>query len=81
MLYNIVLISAKHQHESATGARVPSLLDLPPASHPIPSLQVVTEPGLSPLSYTANSHSFCLFLILKDMNVSGKESEVLFSMS
>lgn len=35
-----MFVSAIHQRESATGIRVPSLLNLPPTSHPIP-LQVV----------------------------------------
>ena len=35
MLYNIVLISATHHHESAIdNIYVPSLLNLPPTSHP-----------------------------------------------
>ena len=38
LLYNIVLVSAIHQHESATGIYVPCLLNLPPISHPIPPL-------------------------------------------
>ena len=35
MLYNIVLVSATHHHESAIdNIYVPSLLNLPPTSHP-----------------------------------------------
>ena len=46
-MYNIVLISAKYQHESTTGIHMfPSLLNLPLTSHPIPPLQVVTEPWI-----------------------------------
>ena len=40
LLYKIVLVSAVHQHESATGIQtyVLSLLSLPLTSHPIPPL-------------------------------------------
>ena len=40
LLYNIVLISARRQHESALGIQKspPSLLNLPPTSHPISPL-------------------------------------------
>ena len=40
---------------------VPSLLSLSAPSHPIPPLLVVTDPGLTSLSHTANSR--CLFHI------------------
>ena len=50
MPHTIVLVPAIHQHESATGIRVS-----PPsrASHPIPALEVVTEPRFQlPDSYS-----------------------------
>lgn len=50
MPHNIVLFPAIHQHESATGIRMS-----PPsrASHPIPALEVVTEPPFQlPDSYS-----------------------------
>ena len=46
MLYNIVLVSSIHQHESSTGDRytyVPSLLNLHATSYPIPPLWVIAE--------------------------------------
>ena len=44
MLYNVLLVSDVHQHESVPGIHVPALLNLPPTSHPIPPLWVVTKP-------------------------------------
>ena len=48
LLYSIVLVSAKHQHESALSMSVslPSWTSLP-----IPPFCVVTEPGLSSLKF------------------------------
>ena len=44
LLYNIGLVSAIHQCESAVGyTYAPSFLNLPPIFHPIPPLWVVTE--------------------------------------
>ena len=44
LLYSVGLGSVIHQHESVTGhTYVPSLLKLPPTSHPIPLLRAVTE--------------------------------------
>ena len=41
---NIVLVSAMNQHESAIGIHiVPSLLNLPFTSHPIPPFYTITE--------------------------------------
>ena len=37
------MASAIHQHESAIGVHVPSLLNPPPPALPTPSLQAVTE--------------------------------------
>ena len=37
------MASAIHQHESAIGVHVPSLLNPPPPAFPTPSLQAVTE--------------------------------------
>jgi len=42
--------------ESAIGIHEPSLLNLPPTPHPIPSLSVVTDTGFIFLCHTANSH-------------------------
>ena len=58
MLYNTVLVSAKHQHESAIGIHtyVPSLLNLPAPPSPSHSARLSQSPGLSFLSHTANSH-------------------------
>ena len=57
LLYNIVLVSALHQHESAIGTHMSprSGTSLPPPtlSHP-PRLS--QSPGLSFLSHTENSH-------------------------
>ena len=50
MLYNIVLVSAKHQYESATGTHVSLPLESP---HPSRSSQ---SPGLSSLSHSANPY-------------------------
>ena len=50
LLYSIVLVSAIHQHESATGISVPSLLNLPPISHPSRESQ---SSGLSSLCHRA----------------------------
>ena len=44
LLYRILLFSVKPQHESAIGLHIMlSLLNLPPISLPIPSLEVDTE--------------------------------------
>ena len=43
MLYNVVLVSAIHQHEPAIGIACLLPLEPPSHSHPIPSLEVVTE--------------------------------------
>ena len=43
MLYNVLLVSDVHQHESVPGIHVPALLGLPPTPHPIPPLWAVTE--------------------------------------
>ena len=58
LLYNIVLVSAIHQHESATGyTYVPSLLNLPRTSDPtVPLSGCHRTPGLNSLHHTANSH-------------------------
>ena len=58
-IYNIVLVSAMHQHESATGIHMfpPSVLPfhLPPHPTPIP-LGCHRVPDLSSLHHTANFH-------------------------
>ena len=56
MLYNIVLVSAIHQHESAIGIHMSSPMNLPPTSHPFPPCRLLQSPSLSSLSHTANSH-------------------------
>ena len=43
MVYNIVLVSAIQQHESAISIYLPSFLKLTPLSYPILALSVVTE--------------------------------------
>ena len=53
LLYSVVLVSAIHQHESATGIYVPSLLNLPPISHPIPPPRESQSSGLSSLYHRA----------------------------
>ena len=57
MLYNIVLVSAIHQHKSATGIHMspPCRTSSPPPtpSHP---LGCHRAPGLSSLHHTAHSH-------------------------
>ena len=66
LLYNIVLISAIHQHESATGIHYdPSLLNPPPISHPIPNFRLSQSTRLSSLCYTVNSH--WLFILYMEM--------------
>ena len=57
MLYNTVLVSAIHHHESAIGVHVssPSGTSLPPPS-PSQLSTLLQSPGLSSLSHTANSH-------------------------
>ena len=66
-----MLVSAIHQHESATGIHMsirPPLLNTPHISLLIPPLSVVTEHWVEPslLCYTANSH---LLSILHKENV------------
>ena len=57
MLYNIVLISAIHQHELAIGTHVPLPLETPShlPLHPT-HLDCHRAPGWSSLRHTANSH-------------------------
>ena len=63
MLYNIALVSAKHQHKSAIYTYVPSLLNFPSTCLPIPPLLVVTEPGVEevwvPESHSKLTLAFC----------------------
>ena len=56
LLYSIVLVSAKYQHESTTGIPMspPSWISLPPPSQSHPS-RLLESPNLSSLSHTANS--------------------------
>ena len=56
MPYNSVLVSATHQHESAIGIHVSSLLNLPPTSHSMPPSRLLQGLGLSSLGHTADSH-------------------------
>ena len=69
MLYSIVLVSAKHQHESSIGIHMSHLswVSLPPLlpSQPCRFLQ---SPGLSSLSHTTNSHWLSILHMV--MNVS-----------
>ena len=57
LLYNVVLVSAIHQHESAIGIHMssPSWTSLPPPTPSHPS-RLSQSTGLSSLSHTANSH-------------------------
>ena len=56
-VYNIVLVSALHQHESARDIHMslPSWASFPPPTPSHPS-RLSQSPGLSTLSNTANSH-------------------------
>ena len=56
MPYNSVLVSATHQHQSAIGIHVSSLLNLPPTSHSMPPSRLLQGLGLSSLGHTADSH-------------------------
>ena len=62
LLYNVVLFSATHQHESAIGLHMspPSWASLPPPSPSHPS-RLSQSPGLSSLHHTANSPWLCIF--------------------
>ena len=44
LLYTSLSVSAKHQHESATGVLCPLVLSLSPVSLHIPPLWIITEP-------------------------------------
>ena len=57
ILYNIMLVSAIHQHESAIGIPMSphSWTSFPPSTSSHPS-RLLQSPGLSSLSHTANSH-------------------------
>ena len=62
MLYNVVLVSALQQCESAIGIQVSSLLDLPSHLAPYPTpLGCHTAPDLSSMYYTVNFHRLCNF--------------------
>ena len=65
LLHNIVLASAIHSYESATGIPVslPSLTFLPPPTPSCPS-RSLRNPGLSSLSYTVNSHWLPILLVV-----------------
>ena len=57
LLYRILLFSVKPQHESAIRyTYVPSLLNLPPISHPSHPSRLIHRPCLSSLRQTANFH-------------------------
>ena len=57
MFYSIALFSIKHPHESTIGLPIspPTWTSLPPPS-PSNLSRLLLNPGLSSLSYTANSH-------------------------
>ena len=61
LLYNVVLFSATHQHESAIGIHTspPSWASLPPPTPSHPS-RLSQSPGCS-LHHTANSPWLCIF--------------------
>ena len=65
LLHNIVLASAIHPYESATGIPVslPSLTFLPPPTPSCPS-RSLRNPGLSSLSYTVKSHWLPILLVV-----------------
>ena len=69
MLYNIVLASTTYQYESATGIHIPSVLNPPPISRPVPPLEVVTE-------HYWSKFSLAIYFTYGDIYVS-----VLFSQS
>ena len=54
MLSSVVLVSATHHHESATGVHVPSLLNPRPAPGRIPPLWVVSGPRVVRLGLCGN---------------------------
>ena len=62
MLYNIVLASATYQHESATGVYEHLLAPESP-SHPILSLQVVTD-NWTELPVSHSKCPLALYLVL-----------------
>ena len=89
MLYNIVMVFAKHQHESATGAHVfPILNPVPPPSpyHPSGSSQCTSpkdpvsciKPGLAVCFTYGNIHDSMLFSQIIPPSPSPTESKSLF---
>ena len=56
LLYNIVLVSATHQHESAIGIICPLSLSPPSPPHPIHPSGLPQSTTLSSLRFTAISH-------------------------
>ena len=73
MLYSIVFVSIKHQHESAIGLLMcpPSWTSIPPPSPSHPSRRLLPSPSLNSLSYTANFHWLSILYMV--MNLDCKE--------
>ena len=70
LLYNIVLVSAMHQHELAIGILVSHrYISFHLPAHPTP-LGCHWAPGLSSLCHTANSHCLSILCIVMYMSQS-----------
>ena len=69
MLYNAVLVSAIHQHESAIGIHVPSFLNLAPTSTPSYPSRLSQSNRLSSLCYEENSHKLPILQMVTCVSV------------
>ena len=78
LLYNISLVSAIHQHESAIGIHMsPPCWNTLPSSHPSVMLQ---SPSLNSMSHTGNSHwlTFLWWCICLNASLSNCPTHPLF---